>query len=212
MASRFATSLASTLFAGLALLGSAQAQTAFTPYHNNSTNGLAILAHGDFTGDGREDFIVATQPPNVPNAPYTCQLYASAADGTYTVKPVNFLQCPSAYSGIVVGDFNHDGKLDVAELTNVNGVDQITAYLGNGDGTFQAAKNTNISYPNNAYYGLAAGDLNHDGKTDLAVTVSANGITGVQGWISNGDGTFKASATYDQQPQSTIDPRYSSIW
>src|SRR6202030_3406817 len=42
-----------------------------------------------------------------------------------------------------VGDFNNDGKLDIAlGLTNTDGSGEIDIYLGNGDGTFRSAVKT----------------------------------------------------------------------
>ena len=74
-------------------------------------------------------------------------------------------------NSLFVADFNGDGKLDLAALTPYNGV---FIYLGNGDGTFQTAvgySTVDPNHPNNyTAFGLAVGDLNGDGKMDIAVT------------------------------------------
>ena len=66
---------------------------------------------------------------------------------------------------MAVGDFNGDGKLDLA-VTNPYG-NTVSVLLGNGDGTFQ----TPMDYATGELpYSLAVGDFNGDGKADLAVT------------------------------------------
>ena len=68
---------------------------------------------------------------------------------------------------MAVGDFNGDGKLDLA---TANGeAFNISVLLGNGDGTFQNAKKFDAIDPNS----LAVGDFNADGKLDLAFTTGA---------------------------------------
>ncbi len=80
---------------------------------------------------------------------------------------------------VMLADFNADGKLDIA----ADGV-----LLGNGDGTFQAAKYSVGGF------GYAAGDFNRDGRLDLAGT-SWSPTVSVQ--LGNGDGTFQAAQEFD---------------
>jgi hypothetical protein len=63
----------------------------------------------------------------------------------------------------VRGDFNSDGKLDIA-VGNVAS-NNVSVYLGNGDGTFTAG--ATVSVPGCLVGFLAAGDFNRDGHTDL---------------------------------------------
>jgi len=88
-----------------------------------------------------------------------------------------------------VGDFNGDGKPDLAVVNSGSG--DVSILLGNGDGTFQPA----VKYPAGASPSfIAVGDLNGDGKLDLAV---ANGSANtVSVLLGNGDGTFQPPVQY----------------
>jgi hypothetical protein len=109
----------------------------------------------------------------------------------------------------VLGDFNGDGKTDIAILC-ADGL-QISILLGNGDGTFRTPVVTSIPNPGALdLEGLQAGDVNGDGKTDLIfvnqkgpqVTFLHCGLGTESGpsWtifelLSKGDGTFATPIT-----------------
>jgi hypothetical protein len=82
----------------------------------------------------------------------------------------------------LVGDFNHDGKLDLVASNTA-----IDVLMGNGDGTFQKA----VTYESpalNQLSGIVTGDLNHDGNSDLVACTTF----GVYVLLGNPDGTFQA--------------------
>src|SRR4051812_44739243 len=70
-------------------------------------------------------------------------------------------------AGSVAGDFNGDGKLDVAVANAANG--SVSVLAGNGAGTFGAAITTALAAGADVE-SLVAGDFDADGKLDLAVT------------------------------------------
>ncbi|MFI5007067.1 MAG: FG-GAP repeat domain-containing protein, partial [Solirubrobacterales bacterium] len=84
---------------------------------------------------------------------------------------------------VTAGDFNGDGKKDLA--TSNRGSNDVSVLLGNGDGTFQAAR----SFPagGGASY-VGVGDFNGDGKQDLATADYNAGTVSVLRGV--GDGTF----------------------
>jgi len=93
-------------------------------------------------------------------------------------------------SAIVVADFNGDGKPDIAVVNTAS--NNVSMLLGNGDGTFQAAKNFDAggSFPT-----IVAADFNADGKLDLGLFHPGDGnsiVGAVSILFGNGDGTFQS--------------------
>ena len=85
--------------------------------------------------------------------------------------------------GLVAGDFDGDGFLDLATANNAGG---ISVLIGNGDGTFKPQVTYGAGgFPANIY----TGDFNNDGKLDLAVVNYFDGAVGIL--LGNGDGTFQ---------------------
>lgn len=83
-------------------------------------------------------------------------------------------------SGIVSGDFDRDGVIDLAVTSSIDGT--VSVLRGLGAGHF-APK---VDYQANGF-GLAAADLDNDGKLDL--------VTGPVMLIGNDDGSFQTEAT-----------------
>ena len=91
--------------------------------------------------------------------------------------------------GVVTGDFNGDGKLDLAIADNHSNT--VSILLGNGDGTFQAHEDYTVgSTPSS----VVVGDFNRDGIPDLAVR--NQGPNTVSILLGNGDGTFQPAMNF----------------
>src|SRR5262245_17925763 len=90
---------------------------------------------------------------------------------------------------VVVGDFNADGVPDLVTPNFREG--SVSVLLGNGDGSFQDARNTAIDRA----FSVAVGDFNGAGMQDLAVRTEAEHFLspgGLNILLGNGDGTFQA--------------------
>ena len=104
---------------------------------------------------------------------------------------------------VAVGDFNGDGKSDLAVANagkpEIGDDGDISILLGNGDGTFQPA--LNVAAGKNPF-SIAVGDFNADDHLD--VVVANNGKNPAGGWLAgsvsvllgNGDGTFQTHVDY----------------
>ncbi len=118
----------------------------------------------------------------------------AASAQTATFKANNYATNCNGSAVLYTGDFDGDGKLDLALQCDST----ISIMFGNGNGTLQSAR-ASYTIPNRpsppAGEVIIAADFNHDGKTDLGIQeITANGVI-FQVLLSNGDGTFKAPVT-----------------
>ena len=89
-----------------------------------------------------------------------------------------------------VGDFNRDGKLDLA-VTSYVPTNGITILLGNGDGTFRLGESYAAGVQ--LFY-VTAASFRHNGILDLVVGDSLSNDVYVL--LGNGDGTFQQAVPY----------------
>jgi FG-GAP-like repeat/Abnormal spindle-like microcephaly-assoc'd, ASPM-SPD-2-Hydin/FG-GAP repeat len=90
-------------------------------------------------------------------------------------------------ASVAVGDFNRDGKLDLAVTSR--DTNSVSILLGNGDGTFRSHSDyATDSFP--VYVGVS--DFNGDGNADLAVATFST----VSILLGTGNGTFQSHVDY----------------
>ena len=148
---------------------------------------IGPITVGDFNQDGKLD--VAAITSSYGNAGSVSILLGNG-DGTFTERQVlPFLT--EGGGAIVVGDFNNDGKLDLAIASTYatspsTNAGILTILLGNGDGTFTTTVSTLPAFN----YGLVIGDFNGDGNSDLVLVIPTTCQIDVL--LGKGDGTFAA--------------------
>jgi hypothetical protein len=151
---------------------------------------LTSVTLGDFNGDGTLD-VAAIGEDASPLA-----ILAGEDGGTFA-PPVFHRMIPNAPGlggldrfAVAAGDFNGDGKVDLAVVTGMVSVQNLQILLGDGHGHFSVGK----SYPvANGYSSeVTVADVNNDGIPDLVVS----GNDEVEILLGNGDGTFRIVSSY----------------
>jgi hypothetical protein len=143
------------------------------PTGSNSSS----VAVGDFNGDGELDLAVANS--DIGNfSQGNVSILLGNGDGTFKAA-VNYSTGFNS-SSVVVGDFNGDGKLDLAVPdADVGGnfsAASVMILLGNGDGTFQP----NVDYAAGSNpSSVAVGDFNGDGRLDMVAADLTNSTASV---------------------------------
>jgi hypothetical protein len=150
--------------------------------------------YADLRGIGRQDMVVA----NYANS--TVSVLLSNGDGTFAPAKVYSLGAGANQPyQVAIGDLRGIGRKDLVVSTISGGY--ISVLLGNGDGTFGAAKTYFLGGP---FYGVAVGDLNGDGRDDVVVAnYNSSAITVL---LAQPDGTLGAPKNYTTGPgfQGTI--------
>jgi hypothetical protein len=153
------------------------------------------LQEGDFNNDGKPDLAILSQCGDAACATNgLVTILLGKGDGTFTVAPT--VATGFWATAMVIGDFNGDGKLDLA-VASGNSTATLSIFMGNGDGTFTAGSTlTGTSGDSNF---MAVGDFNGDGVLDLAVDRDCFSPTGCNGnpsiLLGNGDGTFRYASS-----------------
>jgi FG-GAP-like repeat/IPT/TIG domain len=138
---------------------------------------------GDFNGDGKLDLAVSRES-SYPGAPPPGGIEILLGDGSGGFSSLPLIGVATGPGPIVSGDFNGDGKLDLA-FGDDNG--NVNMLLGDGTGGFTTGSlspaGTNPGF-------LVAGDLNGDGELDLAALSSLNGTDSLTILPGDGRGNF----------------------
>jgi hypothetical protein len=140
----------------------------------------AAVATGDFNGDGALDLAIS----NFYNSG-TVNILLGNGDGTFRAASGSPIPLAGSPNWLMVGDFNGEGKEDVAAVEPLG--NSVVILLGNGDGTFAAAPGAANRVGANPQF-AAVGDFNGDGMLDLAITNAASNTVTIL--LGNGDGTF----------------------
>lgn len=153
---------------------------------SNYTQSFSSLVFGDLNGDGIPDLAVSNGSGANPGDD-TLSILLGNGDGTFAITTSSPATGGHAPAGMAVGDFNHDGKLDIAVANGAT--NNVSILLGNGDGSFSTSP---ILVPaGTGPSSIAVVDFNGDGLLDLAVANNAGATVSIL--LGNGDGTFRAA-------------------
>ncbi|MCF7733582.1 MAG: FG-GAP-like repeat-containing protein, partial [Akkermansiaceae bacterium] len=145
-------------------------------------------AVGDVNGDTYPDLVVANRGTDATTGRCTSVLL-NDKNGSFVESKIGLEFTPKIRPfGIGLGDFNKDGKLDLAAADQDNDT-RVAIMLGVGDGTFGAP--TFLEFPTGwEPSDIVTADFNQDGNPDLAVSRQAYYAREVSIYPGNGDGTF----------------------
>jgi FG-GAP-like repeat len=134
------------------------------PFDNGNLVGIAVA---DFNLDAHPDLAVSDH--------YFSDVivFLGRGDGTFAggrregvgIRPTN----------VEIGDFDHDGRPDIATANDISFTEQVSLLLGNGDGSFQPVRFVGLWHTNAQAIAVTAGDFDGDCRSDLA---TADGATG----------------------------------
>ncbi|MEP7337579.1 MAG: FG-GAP-like repeat-containing protein [Acidobacteriota bacterium] len=148
----------------------------YDSFGTNPTN----FTFGDFDGDGIPDLVDINRNSN------TASILTGNSDGTFNTPPKTTISTGTTPTAAIAGDFNKDGKLDLAVA--IQSPANVVILIGKGDGTFDLTVSSfSVGGSPNSIVTL---DFNGDDKLDLAVANNA----GVRLLAGNGDGTFTTGA------------------
>ena len=159
------------------------------------------VAIGDLDGDGKPDLAIANFASSTVSVFRNTSIVGTIDAGSFAAK-VDF-SAGGGSSGIAIGDLDGDGKPDLASASsNMVSVFRNTSVVGAiGTGSFASR----VTFATGTYaYSVAIGDLDGDGKPDLAVanysatTISVLRNTSTVGTI--GTGSFAAKVDFTTGP------------
>jgi hypothetical protein len=151
------------------------------PSGGKTANGLAA---SDLNLDGTPDLVVTNSTNNGQSA---VGVLRGRGDGTFL--PAVTFSTEDLATRLSLGDFNNDGRPDVA--VTCHGADSVDVLLGNGDGALQAAVSYKVGLNPRS---VQTGDLNGDGRLDLTVD-NGNGAS-YSVLLGAGNGAFLPAQTY----------------
>jgi len=174
------------------------------PSMTTPVNAQGILGVGDFNGDGKLDFVVS----GYGSSGLFLTTFFGDGTGNFAAGPTQTfgagLGSSTDPSLLFVGDYNHDGKLDVLVwVGNPTAGDvnhNVYEFLGNGDGSFAPAK---LVLPNFGPFTVT--DLNHDGLPDIVEITSNHSLDFVASpsfaiYLGQPDGSFTFANTVQPYP------------
>jgi hypothetical protein len=163
--------------------------------HGSACNFVGVsVAIADFNNDGIPDLAFAS----------TGQVNVCLGKGDGTFGATLVLSNGGKFPGqsIVAADLNGDGNMDIAVVDLNRGGEGTTAlaspmavFYGKGNGTFQPATVYETIFP----FGIAAGDLNGDGRPDLVVAGGEETDPLIFAFLGTAGGKLESAKNFNAQ-------------
>jgi len=164
-------------------------QSFTTTYFQNNQKDAKVA---DFNSDGMLDFVF--------KGPSGLKTWLGNGTGGFTAGPETTYPIGSAnftVSGLATGEFNYDGKKDLAISDALTG--KVFTMLGNGSGGFTAGPDVSMINGTGVVPGtVLVGDYNHDGRNDVAtINEFTDTLHSLAVALANTSGGFNAPAFYE---------------
>jgi hypothetical protein len=155
-------------------------------YQTGNRPSSIVIGNFNLTNNSYPGFVVTNFADN------SFSVFNGNGDGTFSPVAGSPFALPSSQSGpiaVTSADFNQDGFPDLAILNQTT--NNITIYLGTGNGTFKLASNTPLA-TGNFPVAIASGTL--AGSTGPALAIANQNDNTVTVYFGNGEGAFTAAS------------------
>jgi hypothetical protein len=179
-----------------------RAETFTNPELIPTSTDVLWIATADVNHDGKLDLVYVD---GLNFSQRTVHILLGRGDGTFSHgEDINLP--PGVGSALTIADVTNDGNPDLllagSNMFTVN----VAVLVGNGDGTFQASLVSTFQPSNTTGFpgfgSMAVGDINGDGKVDLALLDSSNAV--IYTLLGNNTGNFTFSSTIQTFTRGTV--------
>jgi hypothetical protein len=147
---------------------------------------------GDFNLDGWPDLLFTDGESNLYE-------FLNDKNGSFHLQTTFVVGAP--IYNLAAGDFNHDGKIDIAFETENNSQLVLNLWFSNGDGSFTPGPSTNVSDSGDLY----VGDFDGDGNADVVIE-DVFYVTNAIVLYGDGKGNFPASLSFSDDQDTWFRP------